>query len=240
MTTLGLRIAEARKSIGLSQDQLAQATGYEQTSIAEIEAGNVAAPRRWREIADVLGIPHEEIRALMLAAGEGKQRRSRVAREGNLPASIREFVRANAPNAKVGGPAPSLSAKRVPVLGMAVGGALGEYIFNGQAIDYVLCPPGLENVAGAYACFVDGDSMYPRYRAGETVWVHPNRPARRGDDVVVQIFADEDEPPHGYIKEMVGWSGNKLKLRQHNPPQEIIFERDRVVSVHPIVFSQKV
>lgn len=100
-------------------------------------------------------------------------------------------------------------------------------------------PPALEGVREAYAVYVDGSSMYPRYKAGETVWVNPNKPPRREDDVIVQILGERDAPPLGYIKEFVGWSGNNLVVRQHNPAGEMIIPKDQVVSVHLIAFSQR-
>jgi phage repressor protein C with HTH and peptisase S24 domain len=128
----------------------------------------------------------------------------------------------------------------IPVLGEAVGGVDGEYEFNGSVLDYVACPPSLANVPNAYGVYVDGESMSPRYRPGETVYVHPGKPARRGDDVIVQIAASEDgRPPHGFIKEFVGWAGDELVLRQYNPESKIKFERGKVVSVHPIVLAGK-
>ncbi len=131
--------------------------------------------------------------------------------------------------------------KMLPVLGSAVGGEDGKYIFNGSIIDYVVCPPSLENVAGAYAVYIDGESMYPRFKPGETAWVHPGKPARRGDDVIVQIHPPEDDgsPPWGYVKELKGWAGNKLVLTQHNPQIDIEFDRQEVMTVHPIVLSGK-
>lgn len=130
----------------------------------------------------------------------------------------------------------------VPVLGRAAGGSDGMYVFNGEVIDLVQRPPSLANVPDAYAVYVDGESMSPRYRPGETVWVHPNKPVRFGDDVVVQIKIHDlfsADVPHAYIKEYCGWNGDTLRLRQYNPKKEIPIERDDVISVHPIVFASR-
>jgi phage repressor protein C with HTH and peptisase S24 domain len=127
--------------------------------------------------------------------------------------------------------------KRLPVLGRAMGGAAGEFIMNGLVVDDVICPPGLENVPGAYAVYVTGDSMEPRYRAGEVVFVHPAKPCRRGDYVIAQIKGDDNEHPHGFIKRFEALTPSMLILSQHNPQKEIEFPRSDVVSVHRIVFS---
>ena len=125
----------------------------------------------------------------------------------------------------------------MPVYGQATGGADGAYVFNGTVIDSVDCPSELENVADAYAVYVEGESMSPRYEPGDTVWLHPGKPPRSGNGVVVQIAHEEPGETHrGYIKTFIGWSGSRLKLRQLNPAREIVFDRNEVVSVHPIRF----
>jgi len=154
--------------------------------------------------------------------------------EGGEPPPDRPMPNASAPFA-----VPPISTRRIPVYGRAVGGVEGKFIFNGELIDTVMCPPGLENVPDAYAVFVSGESMSPRFRPGETVWVHPGRPPRRGDDVVVQLHVPDGDPPEGYIKEFVSWTPTRLVLRQFNPDREIEFEREQVKTVHVIVFSQK-
>lgn len=139
------------------------------------------------------------------------------------------------------GSAPSMSMEApVPVYGRAVGGAEGEYEFNGQILDWVARPPSLAGVKDAYAVFVDGESMVPAYKPGQTAWVHPTRPARRGDDVVVQLHgSDEHAIPRGYIKEFVGYTPTKLVLQQHNPSKKIEFDRQMVKTVDTIVFSER-
>lgn len=138
-------------------------------------------------------------------------------------------------------PVPQLSPQRIPVYGRAVGGDDGRFLFNGEIIDTVLTPPGLENVPGAYAVYVSGDSMYPRFEDGETVWVHPRRPPKKNDDVVVQLHpAEEGEPAEGYVKRFLGWTPSQLRLLEFNPMREFEIDRKLVKEVQVIVFSQKV
>ena len=92
-----------------------------------------------------------------------------------------------------------LSSKRLPVLGQAIPGEHTRFVMNRQTIDEVMCPPGLENVPEAYAVFVLGDSMEPRYQAGEVVYVHPNKPCRKGDYVIAQTQDAGTEHPIGFI-----------------------------------------
>ncbi len=76
--------------------------------------------------------------------------------------------------------------RKIPVVGEVKGGDDGyleelEYPV-GHGEGFVLYPT---NDPNAYAVRVRGDSMHPRYRAGEFVIVEPNIEPQEGDDVVV-------------------------------------------------------
>src|SRR5215471_12365645 len=71
-------------------------------------------------------------------------------------------------NAEIAGPV--RFGGRIPAYGQAVGGKDGEFILNGNRIVDVLAPPSLQGVPDAYAVYVVGDSMEPRYFAGEAVF----------------------------------------------------------------------
>lgn len=127
-----------------------------------------------------------------------------------------------------------------PVLGQSVAGPNGRFLLNGNEVARVFTPPMLEGVEGAYAVRVYGTSMEPRYEAGETVWLNPNEPVRRGDDVVVQLITDEENGRESYIKRFISQGSKVVKLWQHNPDEgeanEIEFDADRVFSIHKVVF----
>ncbi|WP_457659549.1 LexA family transcriptional regulator [Sinorhizobium medicae] len=239
--TLSKKLTEA----DIPQAELARRVGLTQQAINNLFAGRVVSSTAWREIARELHIDEDEMRRLMIDAGRDPVRNTRM--PSSLPGLISHFreVRSGVePNATIGAETTIERHKKklLPVLGEAVGGEDGEYIFNGSVLDYVDCPPSLENVPNAYAVYIDGESMVPRFRPGETVWVHPTKPPRRGDDVVVQIHRDEEDegaPPRGFVKEFVGWTANKLVLRQYNPDKKIEFTRQQVVSAHPIILAGK-
>ncbi len=230
-----------RKKFDGNQSELARHVGTSQQNIFNFFTGVVKRPSYLGRVLHALDITAKEYED-----ASNRTFDTDVPPQYNLmpelvskrrPKSDISFLQADmlAPPTQPGKP------RMIPVLGEAVGGVDGKYIFNGSILDYVSCPPSLDNVREAYAVFVDGESMSPRYRPGETVWVHPHKPPRRGDDVIVQIHPDDEDgsPPYGYIKEFVGWQGSKLVLRQHNPNQQIEFDKVEVVSVHPIVLSGK-
>jgi phage repressor protein C with HTH and peptisase S24 domain len=246
MSNLTDRLKEQSAKTGVTQADIARELNITQQAVNNLFNGRAASSSYWREIASMLQIEEDEMRALMTDAGRDPAKNTKLSPliQKHLNESIARTIDAQEspiPNAKILEQLQmSKPGKMIPVLGEVVGGDDGEYIFNGQVQDYVACPPSLVNVPNAYSVYVDGESMSPRYRPGETVYVHPGRPPRRGDDVVVQVKPrEEDLPPHGFIKEFVGWQGNKLVLHQHNPQQRIEFDKDAIVSIHPIVLSGK-
>ncbi|MOA29897.1 Peptidase S24-like protein [compost metagenome] len=112
---------------------------------------------------------------------------------------------------------------------------------NGQDIARVFCPPGLEDVEGAYAVQIQGTSGEPRFYNGETAWANPHARYRKGDDVIVQILGDfEDDEVSSYIKRFESQSGDVLRLYQYNPgpdeTHELEFPTSKVFSIHKVVF----
>lgn len=241
MSRLTERLQQQSAALDVKQIDIANKLGITQQAVNNLFNGRAASSTYWREIADMLDMSHDEMRQLMREAGRDPVKSTRLpVLQGALSSSNDQEN--PMPNAKILETMIPMArpGRMLPVLGEAVGGDDGEYIFNGQVLDYIACPPSLVNVPNAYSVYVDGESMIPRYRPSETVFVHPGRPPRRGDDVIVQIKALEDGvPPHGFIKEFVGWTGNKLILKQHNPEKRIEFDREKVVSVHPIILSGK-
>lgn len=58
---LGARIVALRTDLGLTQDQLAEASGFSQSNIWNIEHGKVERPRRLKELASALKTTQEAL-----------------------------------------------------------------------------------------------------------------------------------------------------------------------------------
>ena len=140
------------------------------------------------------------------------------------------------PNATIGEKVTG-SGVMVPVYGQAVGGIDGQFLMNGTILYEVMAPPQIAEIAGAYGVQISGDSMFPRYEDGEVAFVDPRRRVKKGDYVVAQIQFDEHEPPHAYVKRFVRHNAEELVLSQFNPPKELTFDHDQVVSVHFIALA---
>ncbi|SRR5579871_808350 len=125
----------------------------------------------------------------------------------------------------------------IPVYGHAMGGRDGEFILAGNQVSEVLAPPNLSDVPDAYAVYVVGDSMEPRYFAGETVFVNPRLPISRGAFVVAQISRSQEDIPRAYLKRFVSQDAKRLRLEQYNPKKTFEFPMSAVVSIHRIVMS---
>lgn len=123
----------------------------------------------------------------------------------------------------------------VPVYGTAAASHLkGAFQLEPGVIDYVRRPPALSAARDAYALYVEGTSMEPRYQQGDLVFVHPHRPARNGDTVIVQV----EVAPHvieasiGYLRRRTGLN---IVIGKLNPEAEVQIETKRIRHVHRVL-----
>jgi phage repressor protein C with HTH and peptisase S24 domain len=122
----------------------------------------------------------------------------------------------------------------------ALAGPLGEFMLDTENAGVVPAPPMLHDVQDAYAVHIVGDSMDPRYCAGEIVFVHPWKPVRRNDYVVVQLYHDgNDGAVAGMVKRFVRQTADDVTLEQLNPAREISLPAKVVKSIHRIVGSSE-
>jgi len=133
-------------------------------------------------------------------------------------------------------PALSAMAKDVPVYGTAHGGQGGDFEMNGQLIDYARRPPGILGSKTVFCVYVQGESMVPWRRPGDLVYLNPDRPARPGDYVVVELQGKRGEPAPALLKLLISQTAKHLILAQHNPPKEDIkVERSHVKRVIRVI-----
>lgn len=158
-------------------------------------------------------------------------------------------LRASAPAAHVAASArayqPQSLPKNLPVVGSALGSTLdfddgnvpveSHLVEMGDVVEYILRPAGLSLVKDAYALYISGDSQSPRFEHGELVIVNPRRPARAGDDVVVQLRDEEGgQVVTALIKRLRRQSPRELELQQFNPPRTIVVPMAKVAAIHRI------
>jgi phage repressor protein C with HTH and peptisase S24 domain len=134
-------------------------------------------------------------------------------------------------------PMPYGMKKDVPVLGTAAGSDFGKGAFqlSSDPVDYVRRPPGLLATKDVYALYVEGESMSPKFDAGDLIYVNPNRPIRPGDYVVIQEPVDGDTI-RGFVKLFEKRAGDWYVVRQFNPPAEMRFPaKDNAVKLHRVL-----
>jgi phage repressor protein C with HTH and peptisase S24 domain len=141
-----------------------------------------------------------------------------------------------APPPRVGRPWAPFVPDKMPVYGAAQGGSEGSFPWNGEVVDYVSRPTHLAGATDAYAVYVAGSSMEPRYYAGELVHIHPGKPVTTGAFVLVQVKPEsEGEAPRAFIKRLVRRTATKVTFEQFNPPKELDIKAADIKSMHRIV-----
>lgn len=123
-------------------------------------------------------------------------------------------------------------AKTLPVLGRAQGGSEGNLVIEDNPIDWTFRPADLQGVNDAFSVFVSGDSMLPKYKNGDLAYVHPGKMLRKNRFVLVETVEHK-----GFIKQFVGWSDDKLIVRQFNPAKDIVIEKEKILRVMMVIGS---
>ena len=77
----------------------------------------------------------------------------------------------------------------IPVFVPILAGPPYFFELPGGPTEYRPCPPQLIGVAGGFGLFVPDDSLSPRVRAGELIYIHPHKPPTAGADVCVRLHS---------------------------------------------------
>ena len=205
-TDLARRLAAYMKDREFNQRSLAIEAKLNETAVRDILIGRSRSPR-YATLAALAGVLRCSVAEL---TGEAPPADARAA-----PAELADAMPV---------PAPNQFPRDVEVLGVAVGGPAGngDFSFNGTVIDHVRRPPGLSGASGVFAIYVVGDSMSPRFEAGELLFIDEARQPAIGDDVVVELYGADGQPGACYIKRLQRRSGSVVTLLQFNPPADDI------------------
>lgn len=218
----GRLIARARKAAGMSQPELSRASGLTVALISAYENGTRrVSPDKAAALAATLDLPVAELLAdhPLAALGAAAHATARTAFAPISPESL------------------ALMPRDVPIYGQVAGAFLGKGAVDMEAgrLDMARRPPALSGVSEAYAVYVVGESMEPRLRAEDLLFVDPRKAPRRDDLVVVQVQEGEHAPLVAYVKAYRRIDDDHLVTWQYNPPCEITFERRFVVAVHRVL-----
>lgn len=124
--------------------------------------------------------------------------------------------------------------RRIPVYGYAAAGGNERIAINaGQVIDWVDAPPLWNGIGDLIVVRVIGDSMEPRYFAGESVIARLGLPPGRGQDCLIE-FHDGS----ALIKNYRGQRDGQVFAFQYNPPPgeegEVRYSASSVKAIHAV------
>jgi phage repressor protein C with HTH and peptisase S24 domain len=103
---------------------------------------------------------------------------------------------------------------------VAAGDGDGEMILVDSPIDYVRRSEKMLTVKSPFAFYIVGDSMEPRFSAGDQVVINPSQPVKVGDDCVF-IHTASDGTMYGLVKRLLRNLADHYRVRQFNPAKEL-------------------
>jgi len=227
MSTLSERLQDAMERAGMTQAAVGRKAStfgetVSQQVVQHLASGRNTSSKHLLAIAKALDVNVE-----WLMTGKRLQAESGSLALKTGPASLRAAKTATGSD-----------AERVPVLGMAECGPDGWSMWNGDIIDTIPRPSNLVGAPRAYAVYIVGDSMEPRYYSGELAHIHPGKPVTIGAFVLVQIRPEHDgEAPKAVVKRLIKRTGSKVVLEQYNPAKKFEIKTDDIVSIHRVVGS---
>jgi transcriptional regulator with XRE-family HTH domain len=112
----------------------------------------------------------------------------------------------------------------------------GSFLLDSNVAEFRICPPQLLAAVGAYALFIPDESLAPRYRSGEVIYLNPARPAQIGDYALIQLRAPADRQAV-VIAEIVGIDISRIQLKAPNGNAVVFLERENIKEIHRIILS---
>ncbi|MCC7349085.1 MAG: helix-turn-helix domain-containing protein [Phycisphaerales bacterium] len=213
MEGLGIQLRRQRRKLGLTLDELAGRTGISKPYLSLIETGRVPNPpsdEKLRKLEQSLAFTPghlltqahlqrtpRDVRVVLQKLlsqqkpdGEIKPDVPAMSGAGSvnlddayLSGVLQEFVDRSAGNIE------HVSTNAVPIINKVSAGYPRDFTDlsypRGVADDYVSCPDLHDDQA--FAARVHGDSMCPKYRAGDIVVFSPGTTVRNGDDCFVRF-----------------------------------------------------
>jgi phage repressor protein C with HTH and peptisase S24 domain len=214
-----------RKRAGLAQHELATASDTKQPTIVKLEKGQRKFTLEWAKRF----APFLHVSAIEMLAGPPTDDSETLD-----PQPVVQEVLGQGPDVEH-----NLLANDIPVLGITVGGGDDErhadFWMNGEVINHISRPKSLANAKNVFSLYIDGTSMYPRFRERDLVIVQKAAPSA-GDDVVIELKPKTDGGDHpSYIKEFISMRGNTITVRQFNPPKELTFAVSEIENLFRVI-----
>ncbi|TAH33046.1 MAG: XRE family transcriptional regulator [Alphaproteobacteria bacterium] len=205
MVTIADRIKRTRTNKGLTQAALANALDINQSTVAYWENNRSEPDARTVEtLGRILGVTPEWI---MFGGTSAK----------SIGPSF-----APPPTAK--------AHKDLPVLGMAQAGKHSTLVITETPVSFIDRPPNLAGNNSAFAVWVAGKSMEPRFRLGEIIYINPAKPVDAGCFVLIELLDGS-----AFVKELIKQTQSKVILRQYNPAKDLEIALTEVKNIYRVV-----
>lgn len=215
------KIKEIRELRGLSQARLADLIGTSQPQIDRLEKGQRKLTTDWMaRIAAALNCKQSDL----LVESAGKLATNAPISKSNVRNVVREL------------PDFQQLPKDVPVYGTAECGDGAFYMNEGQVVDWVRRPPGIERARGVFGIYLHGSSMEPAWHSGDLVFLDPNRPPQVGRYVVLELKPKRDgDAPIALFKVLLRRTGEYYELRQFNPEKTFKVKVGDILRAHRVL-----
>ncbi len=222
------RIKAGRSAKAMSQADLARTVGVSRVAVSQWESGGTFPTYdRLTAIARALEISVADLIRDDSAASAPIARPSPTPPLAAPPAAT--------PPARII-PSPQEMPRDLPVRGIAAcSAASGAFQVDGHTVDYVRRPPALNGIPEAYGIYISGDSMEPKFGPGDLVLVHPGRPVRPGDYIILTIQESAQSEPHAFCKRLIRRHSGVITVEQYNPPSQRDFPDSQVQSLHKVL-----
>lgn len=201
--------AEFAANPSKTQAGLAAALGLDRSQVTRLlKAAREIKARELPLIAAYFGtsVPTEEELAIYARGSvpaSGRTRRNRRTAAGGFAEDAAAFA---------GPPGPALA----PVFDIC-SDAPGEWLImrHLEPVDRLPRAPHFENAARVFGFYAPDDSMAPRFRPGEIVWVDPARPAAPGEDAAAVQRGRADAPARIVLGELRSRTAREAVLHQY-------------------------
>lgn len=222
--SLAKRLALARNKKGFTQSELARliSSGLQQVKpqvIQSLESGRILSTRYLLKLAEKL-----DVSPAWLSGETGTD--DEISAPDPL-AQAPEWFQALEKEKPYAG-----FTKTVPIYGTASATDGNRFSFNrGIEVGQAERHPNQINYRDAFALHVRGDSMFPRYKEGELVYLIAGKPPVPGQDIVIDLLNDG-----AVIKEFVRSTAQHIFCKEYLPePREISFAAADINAIYPVV-----
>lgn len=224
MGSIGQRVRRERELQGWKPVELARRAGIHRQQVHQIENDKVKQSKALAQLAAALDI---RLEWLITGRGERELRQNGITSGAHMePDAIPTFARR---------PDMNIMTRDLPVRAITAVGEDTMFQLTDLITGYKPRPTALAHIHGAFAFYVIGTSMVPRFKPREMVYVDPLRPPSPGDDVVVEMVAVGGKPVRWCLREMVDQTAETITLKQYKPELEQTIPREDTINVWRIV-----